>query len=131
MDHPAGRAAVELAAGELDLATGRPDVAARRLVRVVEACDGRPVEAARARLALATAEARCGRPVAAACTLETAIADASAHGIRPLLADLLHARGLLRRDRGDVAAAREDFRAAIGEIEAIRGSLQAERFRAA
>jgi len=51
--------------------------------------------------------------------------------LAPLLGDLLHARAQLRMAQGDRARALADLRAAVEQVDRVRGSLQADRFRAA
>ncbi len=51
--------------------------------------------------------------------------------LAPVLADLLHMRGLLHRARGEPDLAIADLRSAVSHVERVRGTLQAEQFRAA
>jgi len=52
-------------------------------------------------------------------------------GLGPVLGDLLHLRGLLRRAQHRTEEALADLRQALEQVERLRGALQAERFRAA
>lgn len=60
-----------------------------------------------------------------------AIATVEQLDIAPLLADLLHLRGLILAELGRSSEAVGDLRAAVAQVERVRGSFQADRFRAA
>lgn len=131
-----GRATVDVegsiafVAGELAVLGGRPQEAIRELSPLLEHRRDRPVEGARVRHALAAALRDTGDHDRATAVLEPAIDEARRQAIRPLLAELLHARGQIHRAAGRPASAAVDLRSALSEVEAIRGSLQARRFRA-
>jgi CHAT domain-containing protein/tetratricopeptide (TPR) repeat protein len=60
-----------------------------------------------------------------------AVSIARRHSISTLLADALGARAAIRRRRRRLDLAIADLEEAVGAIESVRGTLQAERFRAA
>ncbi|MCA9242750.1 MAG: CHAT domain-containing protein [Phycisphaerales bacterium] len=59
-----------------------------------------------------------------------AVDGATSLSLAPLLADALHARAAARRAMGRADEAFSDLRCAATKLEPVRGSLQAERFRA-
>ena len=125
------RARVDVARAEAAAAAGRRDEAKALLTRALDALSERPVDAALARFQLARIAFADGELRTAEAELGIALETASALDLAPMLADLLHARALLHRARGDPAAALADLRAAVAQVERVRGALQAERFRAA
>src|SRR5262249_19246267 len=72
-----------------------------------------------------------GDQTAAEDALRSALAIAEGYALASVLADLHQTRGRLARLRGETAAARGAFRAANPAMQRVRGTLQAERFRAA
>lgn len=128
---PASRSRVDLARAEVALADGRLDEAKTLLDGAYEILRGRPAEAIVTRHLLARLALASGDLEAAADHVGDAVGMAEALDLAPALADLYHSRGLLERARGDAEAALESFRAAVLQVERVRGTLQAERFRAA
>jgi tetratricopeptide (TPR) repeat protein len=121
---------VRLVQGELALARGDGDAEAR-FSAALDLLDDRPAEAAQARHQLAGLALDGGRLEQAESLIARALAGARRMNLAPLLADLLHRRAGLRRRQGRPAEHVDDLRAAVAEIERIRGSHQAERLRAA
>lgn len=84
-----------------------------------------------ARYQLAGAALAEDRTELADATLRRALTDVAKLGIAPLRADLLHMRGRVFARLGRPEAAARTFRNALRVAERVRGTLQAERFRAA
>jgi CHAT domain-containing protein len=131
LGHATARARVDLLRAELALRHGRPAEALRIATRSMSALGDRPADLAACRLLLARIAVSRGDDETAEAELAGALAAARRLDLAPLLADILADRGRLRRRRGAVDAAREDLRSAVGHIERVRGSLQADRLRAA
>ncbi len=124
-------ARLNLVRAELALRAQRPAESRALAERALAALHDRPVDAAAARYHSAQAALATGDLAAAETALAEAIAVAEALGVAPLAADLWHARGLAQRAAGNVEAAVGAFQTAVRHLEGVRGSLQAERFRAA
>jgi tetratricopeptide (TPR) repeat protein len=127
----AERARVMLLDAELALAAGETSASAACLQDAARGLSERPTDIGllgfhTARLALA----RSDLP-AAEDALARSLDAVQELDIAPVLADLLHTRGLLRARQGDAPAAVVDLRSAVRQIERVRGSFQADRFRAA
>lgn len=93
--------------------------------------DDRPTDAAAARERLARLALDAGDAPGALAEIDRAIADVRALDLAPLTSDLLRTRGRVLRALHRPADAAADFRASVEQIERVRGSLQAERFRTA
>jgi CHAT domain-containing protein/tetratricopeptide (TPR) repeat protein len=91
----------------------------------------RPAESARALAVRARLALAAGERDAAARALDAALPTGERLGLAPVLADLHLTRGRLLEAEGKTEAARPAFRAAIAQVERVRGTLQAERFRSA
>lgn len=91
----------------------------------------RPAESGVARRELAHLALACGDTEEAEGQLASAFREVQPLELAPLLSDLLHLRGLLRERQGRFEEAVDDLKAAARQVERIRGSLQADRFRAA
>lgn len=116
----------ELARAEGDLATAHDDLA-----QAAEGLSQRPTDLGTlgyltARLALSQ-----GDLTRAFEAVNRAITSVEELDIAPLLADLLHLRGLVLAAQGQGPSAVGDLRAAVAQVERVRGSFQADRFRAA
>ncbi len=131
LGHATARARVDLVRAELALERGRRAEAARMAARALAALDERPADAAAARHVMARCAADAGDMPAAEADLAAAIAAARRLDLAPLLADILHTRGRLLLQDGRPDEAVEDLTQAVGHVERLRGSLQAERFRTA
>jgi tetratricopeptide (TPR) repeat protein len=131
LEHTQGLGRVAVSEGELALARGDGNGARRRLEQALEHLQDRPAEAAALRYRLALLDLSAGDLEGADRHLERALDVAIEAGLAPLLADLLHARGRLRLAQGDNGRAVEDLRAAVRQIERVRGSFQADRMRVA
>ena len=90
-----------------------------------------PIDAAVARYHLARAAWATDGLETALREINAAVSSAEELGVTPLLADLLHLRGLIHRDSRRRAQSIEDFARAVDCVERVRGTLQAERFQAA
>lgn len=131
LGNDAERARVVLLDAELALAAGDLTGAARRLQEAAAGLSARPTDIGllgfhTARLSLAR-----GDLAAAEDALDRSLSAVEELDIAPLLADLLHTRGLLRARQGHAQAAVTDLQSAVRHIERVRGSFQADRFRAA
>jgi len=99
--------------------------------RALESAENRPLDAALARHRIACLLLDRGAVDAAESFVDEALQVARSAGVTPLIADLLHVRGRILRQQGDLSAAVDELRSAIDHLERVRGALQAERFRAA
>ncbi len=131
LGHTAGGAAVALRQGELAVARSQTALALELLGQALRGLEARPAEAAVARHHLAQAALARGDLGRAGELLTEAIGAAEQYNLAPLLADLLHVRAGLHERRGGTREALDDLRAAAAQVERIRGSLQADRLRAA
>ena len=131
LGQPTERARLDLVRVELLLENGRPREAQALAAAALSAVRNRPAVACMARYHLARAALAMGELHTAETELSVALDAAEDLGITPLRADLLHSRALVHRAAGRNAAAVADLRRAVEDIERVRGSLQAERFRAA
>jgi len=126
----AARARLDLTRAAL-MARDRPEAARALAAAAAAALLDRPLDAITAGLVVARLGLAAGDLDAADEVLGAAIPAAEGLGLAPLLAEAYHLRGLVHRDRGDAGAALRDLRAAVAEVERVRGTLQAERFRTA
>lgn len=131
LGHRVAQARVELVRAELaresgDLARARALIEAARPVLADRVVDAALIHYQRSRLASLD-----GDREEALREICSAIEGAEKLDLAPLLADLLHVRAGLRSASGDWTAAAEDLRRAVAHVERVRGTLQAERFRAA
>ena len=131
LGHATAGARLDLVRAELAAAQGRPAEARALVGDALTFFTDRPVEAAIARHHLARLALAAGDLEAADAELRAAVGAAERYDLPPLLADLFHVRGLVHRARGEPDRAVADLRAAVEQIERVRGTLQAERFRAA
>lgn len=131
LGHATARAQLDLIRAELLAARGQPDEARALVAGALGALEDRPAGSAAARHHLARLALAAGDLATAERDLAAALATAEQLDLAPLRADLLHVRGLLHRTRGAPDAAAADLRAAVEQVERVRGTLQAERFRAA
>ncbi len=125
------QARVDLIRAELAAGEGRLDQARALVTGTLEVLRERPAEAAVAHYHLARLALIAGDLPTAAWGLDAAMPAAERLQLAPLLADLLHLRGLLHRGRGEQNLALADLRSAVAHVERVRGTLQAEQFRAA
>jgi len=130
-DHRAGLARARLVGGAMEAARGRDDDARALLKSTISLLAPRTPDAVAARAELAVLEIRAGDLRQAERLLDSALEDARRLNLAPMLADLLVLRGgvYLAVDRRERAI--DDLREAVEQVERIRGSLQAERFRTA
>lgn len=128
---PAAGARALLASAELHLHSGEIDSAGALVERARAALADRPADLAAA-LALGAGVALAKGRVKEAGELATEGADLAARADLPsLLADLFHLGARARTAAGDPAGAIGMYQRALEQVERVRGSLQAERFRAA
>lgn len=123
------RAGVERA--RLSLDSGSPSLALTILEPLMPALHDRPADHAWALVVRAGVLAALGRRAESEAHADQAIALASSLGMIPLVGDALFTRASVRLARGHLDDAIADLLAAIDIAERIRGSLQADRFRAA
>jgi tetratricopeptide (TPR) repeat protein len=131
LGQPAERARLDLIRAEMQLSLGRLTQAHELAVGALKVFAGRPLDATLARYHLARSAWKNRDLETAVRELNTAVRAAEYLGVTPLVADLLHVRGLVHRDANRPAAAVADLSRAVEHVERVRGSLQAERFRAA
>lgn len=131
LGHRTARGRIDLMRAELAACDGRFDVAMKFARQAFAAMSARSVDEAAVRHLLARLELEDGRLDLAAAEADAGAAIARELWIAPLLADLLHLRGLIHRRRGELDSAVADLADAMGQIERIRGTLQAQRLRAA
>lgn len=131
LGHTAAQARVDLIRAELAAEENRLDEARVLAMEALNLVRDRPAEAAAARYQLARLAFFARDFKNAEREVERALRAAESLELAPLLADLLHLRGLLHRAQGRPDFAIADLRAAVGHVERVRGTLQAEQFRAA
>jgi tetratricopeptide (TPR) repeat protein len=131
LEHPAAAARADVLRAQLLGGAGEVDEARALVARVLPDLAERPADAAIAQYHLASWALRDEQPDVAREHLAQALAAAESLGLAPLLADLLHLRGQLHRSEGRREEALADLREAVAQVERVRGSLQADRFRAA
>jgi CHAT domain-containing protein len=131
LENTAGLATTRLLQGALSVARGAEANAAPLLMEALEHLQDRPAEAAVARYHLAALALNEVDLAAAERLIELAMDAANGFNLAPLLADLLHLRARLRTMQQRPAEALADLRSSVAEIERLRGSLQADRLRAA
>ena len=129
--HSVAAARVDIVRGELAAVQGRRPEARTLMAGALRTLESRPLDAAVCRYHLARLDLQEGDPTAAEAQLAPALDAARRLDVAPLVADLLHTRGLCRQSRGRLAEAVGDLTGAVAQIERVRGSLQATRFRAA
>ncbi len=131
LGHSLGTARVRMTQAEILSAAGDDAGAHAMLLAARTLLKDSPAEAAIVCLQLSAIALRAGRLHDAATEIEQGLAASRGLDLPSLTAELLHARAQLHATQhrpGDAAA---DLRAAIVEIERVRGALQADRFRAA
>lgn len=131
LGHSTARARTDLIRAELAAARGTCGQARRLIHAALSVLHQRPIESASARHLLARLALAEGELTRADGELGAALAIARNLDLAPLLCDLLHTLGLLRLRQGDRAAAIRDLRSATAQIERVRGTLHAQRFRGA
>lgn len=124
-------ARVRLIEGQIESATGDRNSARRLFCSALELSVQRPAESAIAELHLGLLDLEDGQLESAEARLTRATDIAASLNLAPLLADAHHARARLHSAMGSPQAARTEFERALQQVERVRGTLQAERFRAA
>lgn len=125
------RARVAIIRGEHALRTGDRAGARRLFSGALSALDDHPSVGAAARFHLARLAVEEHQLDEAEMLLNVALRSAETLGIPTLLADMHHASGRLHRLQGDISAAIESYEHAIASVEQVRGTLNADRLRAA
>jgi CHAT domain-containing protein/tetratricopeptide (TPR) repeat protein len=125
------RARVDLARAELARLRGDAARAKRIALSALAHLEDHPIDSAIARHLLAEIAAADDDGATVEAELAMGLSIARRLDLPPLLADLLHTRGAHALQRGNRDAAKRDLHEAIVQIERVRGTLQAERFRAA
>ncbi len=131
LGHGTARARVDLIRAELCAANDLPDESRRLIHSALAVLHDRPIEAAAARHLLARLAMADNALDLAEAELTAALALARRLDLAPLLADVLHTFGRLRRRQGDLTAAVGNLQSATTQIERVRGTLNAQRFRGA
>jgi CHAT domain-containing protein len=131
LNQSSAQARLLLVRSELAELRGQRRDAAAMAERALSLSSERPIDAARATHRLAALALEGGELAEAESQAARALSVAEEAGITPLIADLRHLRGTILSRKGDLNAAVRELRLSVGALERIRGSLQAERFRAA
>ena len=131
LSHSTARAKVDLVRGDLLARHQRMDEARRLAHGALATLADRPADSVAARHLMAKLSLSAGQVDLAENELNTAVAIARELDLPPLLADLLHTRGRVHHARGRPDQAVADLTAAVETVERVRGTLQADRFRAA
>ena len=131
LGHATGAARVRIFQAELARRDGDNPRAEALLAQSLPALHDRPGLGAMARLQLASTRLSSGRRDEALAEIDAGLDEARRLGLAPLVADFLQLRAQARRDARDLPGAIADLREAIEQIDRVRGTLRAERFRAA
>ena len=131
LGNSAGTGRIALLEGELALASGDGTQAETLLETALALLEDRPAESAVAHRHLAFAALAGDDLDRTEQRIARALEAARQYNLAPLLADVLHLRARLRDRQGRTEEALADLRSAVTEIERVRGTLQADRFRAA
>ncbi len=131
LGHKTGCGRIALLRGELAWANGEHEIGRRLVSEALELLGRRTADAAAAHHALACMDLESQQLDSCDRRIATALEAVQRLRLAPLLADLLQARAHLRKAQGSPGAAIVDLRNALEQIERVRGTLQAERFRAA
>ncbi len=131
LGHASARARVDLVRAELAAANGLAAEARRLIHAALSVLHDRPIESATARYLLARLALDEGSFDIASAELTAALGVVRRLDLAPLLADLLHTMGRLCRRQGDLQGAVDNLEAAASQIERVRGTLHAMRFRGA
>lgn len=131
LGHSTGLAQIKLLQGEAAGSLGDSANAKAMIAEALALLSDRPALAAIAQYRLAQSHIATGDLAPAESLLAAAMDTACSLNLAPLLGDLLHARARLRQAQGRPAQAIADVRAAADQIDRVRGTLQADRFRAA
>jgi tetratricopeptide (TPR) repeat protein len=118
-----------LARAEVLLHQGRLADSRTLVLSVLGDLRDRPADAAQARALLAAIELEDGRADESEAQGKAGLKLAESLGLGPLLAQLLHLRGQALLQMGSAEEALESLLRAVDQVERIRGSLQADRFR--
>lgn len=124
-------ARVQLMRAALALERGRLPEAETMLWEAAPHLSDRPLDAAALRYHEARLAVSRDDPMAARSAAEDAVKLADELQIAPLQADVLQIRAAVRQRQGDFSGAAADLRAAVEHVERVRGTLQADHFRAA
>jgi CHAT domain-containing protein len=129
--HTSSGAHVQLIRAQVVDALGQSEFAQSLAQQALRTLEDRPADAAVARYTIARLSLRGGEAQRAIDALAPALAAVEQLDIPPVWADLLHLQGLAYRELGKLDDAASSLQRAAAQIERVRGSLQAERFRAA
>lgn len=129
--HETARARVDLLRAELASINKRHGDARAIALRALAALHNRPADAAAAHLTLARIALRDGRNEQAEPEFQQALTVAAKLDIAPLHAEILRQRGEFRHADSRLSEAIDDLTHAVEQIERVRGSLAADRFRMA
>ncbi|HIA72764.1 MAG TPA: CHAT domain-containing protein [Phycisphaerales bacterium] len=124
------RASVDLDRARLAISFGNMDEAQRLAYQALARFQNKPVHEAEARLVLAHALLHHD-PLRAESEIDAVEVLARRLDIPPVLVSVLHLRGQLRRSQGRLSLAVAAFSEAIDHADRIRGTVQADRCRAA
>lgn len=139
LKHPTGLARAKMAQAEVAERRGQALLARTLLEEARALLADRPAESVIATLARAGLELRAGKAREAEELATEGLAAAKRLDLAPAIADLLHVRSRARKvlgksaggGTGPAGGAVADLRDAVRQVERVRGTLQADRFRAA
>jgi len=131
LNHTTGAARVRLLQAELARRDGEFAAAESLATSAALTLRERPGLGAMARLQLAWIHLSSGRTPDALAQIEDGLTEARSLGLAALTADLLQLRAQARHDAADHQGSVADLREAVEQIDRVRGTLRAERFRAA
>jgi tetratricopeptide (TPR) repeat protein len=131
LGHVTARARVDLVRAELASVRGRAEEARRIATRAASVLAPRPADAAAAHELLARLADRADDRAEAERHVAAGMGVAQRLDLAPLLADLHHTRARIREREGRTGEAVEALELAVRQVERIRGTLQADRFRVA
>jgi CHAT domain-containing protein len=131
LSHATARANVDIVRADLLARHERFDEAQRLAQAALATLAARPADSVAARHLMARLALAAGDETLAENELNTAVGLARNLDLPPLLAELLHTRGRVHRRAGRLGPAIDDLVSAVDTVERVRGTLQADRFRAA
>ncbi len=131
LGHATSRARVDLMRAELAAANGLRGEARRLIHGALAVLHDRPIDAATAHHLLAQLSLDDGVIDEAEAQIATAMSLARRLELAPLQSDILHTAARLRRRQRDHATAVANLEEAVAQIERVRSTMHAQRFRGA
>ncbi len=131
LGHSTSRARVDLIRAELAATNGLAGEARRLIHGALAVLHDRPIDAATAHHLLAKLSLDDGIIDEAEAQIATAMSLARRLEVASLQSDILHTAGRLRRRQRDHATAVSNLEEAVAQIERVRSTMHAQRFRGA